>query len=82
MSPGQSWLDFGSGLTGRATLPEVSMVRPSVPSLITAPIGAVSFVAVTTVTESHRAARAESASPLKPKVVTLCKSSRDGSFDV
>lgn len=60
----------GCGQTGRAILPELSNIRPSRPSLITTPIGAVSFVLVVTTTLSHSAHNEESASPRKPNVVT------------
>lgn len=68
-------------LTLRASF-DVDSRRPSRPSVSTAPIGAVSVVAVLIVTDSQRAHSAESASPRKPKVSTCASSSSEGSFDV
>lgn len=68
--------------TGLATLPDWSRTLPSLASLRTAPMGAISCVAVTMVTDSHSAHNAERASPRNPKVVTWGRSSSDGSLDV
>ena len=69
-------------LTGLAMRPVLSLTQPSLPSWITAPMGAVSAVAVTTVTDSHRAHNDDNASPLNPKVVTRGREDMLSSLDV
>lgn len=68
--------------TGLATLPVQSITLPSFPSLMIAPKGAVSLVAVTTVTLSQSAQRDDKASPRNPKVVTYGKADKAGNLEV
>jgi len=51
-------------------------------SSITVPIGASETVAVVTVTDSLSAHKEETASPLKPKVETVVRSSNEDSLEV
>lgn len=69
-------------LTCRAMRFESSRTRPSLPRVKTAPMGAVSFVAVTTVTDSQSAHSADNASPRNPNVETRASSSSEGSLEV
>ena len=55
---------------------------PLRPSSITVPIGASEAVAVVTVTDSLRAHKEETASPLKPNVETVVRSSNEDSLEV
>lgn len=68
--------------TCRAARPLLLVSLPCLSNSSTVPIGASDAVAVKTVAEADSAHSEESASPLKPKVLTEVRSVNDDNFDV